>query len=162
MRPSLVSRPSIWSAHIPGRAKTLLRAAERPLLWLTVFVEVVLLLVALVPQSIWASFGYPAGPIPRLLAPLVAAAFYLLPTLTGALCHRWYAAIILATLPAWLDLGLFAIAAAMHIGPFYLAQDPHTVNTVNTLELFGVLGAAGWLARRCVLESPGTREVAER
>jgi hypothetical protein len=104
-------------------------------------------LIALIPQSIWSNLGYPSGPIPKALAPVVAGAFYLLPTLTGALCHRWKLAIVLATLPAWLDLGIFAIAAAGHIGPFYLAMDPHAVNTVGTLELFAVLGALGWLAQ---------------
>ncbi len=111
-----------------------------------VLCEILLLLIALIPQSIWARLGYPSGPIPDALAPVVAGAFYLLPTLTGALCHRWKVAVVLATLPAWLDLGVFATAAANHIGPFYLAMDPHAVSTVGTLELFAVLGALGWLA----------------
>lgn len=123
----------------------------RTLLGITVLSEVLLLLIALVPQSIWASLGHPDGPIPDALAPLVAGAFYALPALTGALCRRWQLAVVLATLPAWLDLGVFAVAASRHIGPFYLVVDPHAVSTVGTLELFAVLGALGWLARTSLL-----------
>lgn len=119
----------------------------------TVLGELLLLLVALVPQSIWASHGFPDGPIPRTLAPVVAGAFYVLPAVTGALSRRWQVAVVLATLPAWLDLGLFAVAAAIRIGPFYLAMDPHAVSTVGTLELFAVLGALGWLARSAALDT---------
>jgi len=120
--------------------------------------EVLLLVVALVPASIWASHGFPDGPIPRSLAPFVAGTFYVLPALTGLLCRRWQAAVLLATLPAWLDLGLFAIAAATRIGPFYLATDPHAVSTVGTLELFAVLGGLGWLARSAVLTGAERKE----
>jgi len=137
--------------HMSGgdRLLELLRTLgiRRAALGACVLCETLLLLIALIPQSIWSSLGYPSGPIPDVLAPVVAGAFYLLPTLTGALCRRWKLAIVLATLPAWLDLGVFAIAAAGHIGPFYLAMDPHAVSTVGTLELFAVLGALGWLAR---------------
>lgn len=114
-------------------------------------IEIVLMLIALVPQSIWVDLGYPSGPVPTFLAPVVAGAFYILPTLTGALCRRWMVAVVLATLPAWLDLCVFAIASAMHIGPFYLETDPHATGTVGTLELFAVLGALGWLARTGLL-----------
>jgi hypothetical protein len=90
----------------------------------------------------------------------VAAAFYLFPFLIGALCQRWYAAIIFSTFPAWLDLGVFAAAAARRIGPFYLIQDPHATNTVSTLQLFGVLGILGWLTRYWLtsLPKPGIDE----
>lgn len=124
---------------------------RRAALGVSVFSETILLLIALVPQNVWATHGYPNGPIPNALAPLVAGAFYLLPALTGALCQRWQLAIVLATLPAWADLGVFAVAAAGHIGPFYLVIDPHAVSTVGTLELFAVLGALGWLARTSLL-----------
>lgn len=123
---------------------------RRAALCASVLIEIALLLIALVPQSIWAGLGYPTGPIPDALSPLVAGAFYLLPALTGALCRSWKLAVVLATLPAWLDLGIFAIAAAGHIGSFYLVSDPHAVSTVGTLELFAVLGALGWLARTSV------------
>ena len=136
-----------------ARLIELLRSEEvrRITLGVTVTIETLLLLVALVPQSIWASLGAPNGPIPDALAPLVAGAFYILPALTGALCRRWMLAVVLATLPAWLDLGVFAVAASGHIGPFYLVMDPHAVSTVGTLELFGVLGALGWFARTSLL-----------
>jgi hypothetical protein len=111
-----------------------------------------LLLTALVPQNIWATLGHPNGPIPDALAPVVAGVFYLLPALTGALCRRWKLAVVLATLPAWLDLGVFAIAAATRTGPFYLETDPHSDHTVGTLELFAVLGALGWLTRSSLVE----------
>jgi hypothetical protein len=100
-----------------------------------------------VPQSVWASYGLPDGPIPKMAAPLVAGLFYGLPVATGFLARRWQAAVVLATLPAWLDLGLFAVAAAPRFGPYYLAVEPHAVSTVGTIELFAVLGALGWLAR---------------
>lgn len=123
---------------------------RRAVLIASVLCEMILLLIALVPQSIWSNLGYPNGPIPTSLAPVVAGAFYLLPALTGALCRGWKLAVVLATLPAWLDLGIFAIAAAGRIGPFYLTMDPHAVSTVGTLELFAVLGALGWLTRSAV------------
>jgi beta-N-acetylhexosaminidase len=125
------------------RPSTLRRAT----LGILVLSESVLLLISLVPQTTWASLGYPDGPIPEALVPLVAGLFYLLPTLTGVLCRRWSAAITLATLPAWLDLGLFAIVAAPRLGPFSFAQDPHAAALVGTLELFIVLGLLGWIAR---------------
>jgi hypothetical protein len=109
--------------------------------------EIGLLLIALVPQSVWASHGWPNGPIPEVAYPLVAALFYLFPAVIGGLCSRWQIAIVLATLPAWLDLGLFAVVAATHFGPFYLAEESHAAGTASTLELFAVLGALGWLTR---------------
>ncbi|HEV2459574.1 MAG TPA: hypothetical protein VGS80_14555 [Ktedonobacterales bacterium] len=118
---------------------------------LAVVAEILLLLVALVPQSIWAAHGFPDGPIPRSFSPVIAGLFYVLPAVTGMLSRRWQVAIVLATLPAWLDLGAFAVAAASRIGPFYLATDPHSASTVGTLELFAALGALGWLARTAAL-----------
>ncbi len=131
------------------RLRELWEAVGPRRLWLGIclIIEIILMLIALVPQNIWADLGYPSGPIPEVLAPAVAGAFYILPTLTGALCRRWMVAVVLATLPAWLDLCVFAIASAIHIGPFYLETDPHAAGTVGTLELFAILGALGWLAR---------------
>ena len=114
---------------------------------IVVTVQCILLLIALVPPSIWADHGMPNGPIPTEMAPVVAGLFYVLPSVTGMLARRWQVAILLATLPAWLDLGIFAIAAASRIGPYYLVLEPHAVSTVGTLELFAALGALGWLAR---------------
>lgn len=151
-----ISRPRPRRKIRRSRGNRLLELVQmfgirRAVLSLLVLSEMALLLIALVPQTIWAGLGYPNGPIPDALTPLVAGAFYLLPALTGACCRRWQAAIVLATLPAWLDLGVFAVAAAGRIGPFYLALDPHAANTVGTLELFAVLGALGWLARVSLL-----------
>lgn len=136
------------------------RSGDRPtitvrvaLLTISVVAEIALLLIALVPQSEWAARGLPDGPIPRPLYPLVAGLFYVLPALTGLLARRWQIAVLLATLPAWLDLGAFAVAAAARIGPFYLAQEPHASSAVGTLELFAALGALGWLARTGLLMS---------
>ncbi len=159
VRFSLVGRTSTRRARVLRRSSALLRLRV-PLLWVAVLAEAALLLIALVPQSIWANYGYPAGPIPNALAPVVAGAFYVLPLLAGLLCRRWPIAIILATFPALLDLGVFAIAAAKRIGPFYLVQDPHTANTVSTLELFAILGLLGWLGRCWLLDAfnTGTRE----
>lgn len=128
------------------------RLIWRGALIFSVVCEIALLLIALVPQNVWADHGLPDGPIPASLAPLVAGLFYLLPALTGLLCRRWQMALVLATLPAWIDLGIFAVAAASKVGPFYLVLDPHAVSTVGTLELFGALGVLGWLARVSALE----------
>lgn len=141
------------NARLIAVARWVRREWRRLALGATVLCELLLLLVALVPQSIWASRGFPDGPIPRSLAPVVAGAFYVLPAATGTLSRRWQTAVVLATLPAWIDLGLFAVAAAIRIGPFYLAMDPHAVSTVGTLELFAVLGALGWLARCAALDA---------
>ena len=129
------------SARIRRRSSRLIALGS------VVALQCILLLIALVPPSIWADHGMPNGPIPTELAPVVAGLFYVLPSLTGLLARRWQVAILLATLPAWLDLGIFAIAAASRIGPYYLVLEPHAVSTVGTLELFAALGALGWLAR---------------
>jgi hypothetical protein len=118
-----------------------------------------LLLISLVPATIWARLGHPDGPVPQALYPLVAGLFYLLPTLIGTLCRRWPAALALATLPAWADLGVFAVAAAPRLGPFYLAQDPHAVATVGTLELFAALGMLGWVVRRALQDVRNLRHL---
>jgi hypothetical protein len=110
-------------------------------------VELVLLLISLVPDTIWASHGWPQGPIPASLYPVVAGLFYLLPAVTGGLCSRWQTAIVLSTLPAWLDLGIYAVAAAYRTGPFYLADPAQAAATAGTLELFAALGILGWFGR---------------
>ncbi len=116
-----------------------------------VIVGTALLIVEMTPQTTWQSIGFSAdGPLPHALAPLEAVLYFAIPALIGALCRRWQAALVLATLPAWIDLGVFAVAAAGQLGPFYLTQS-HPDGAVGTLELFGALGAAGWLARRGAL-----------
>ncbi len=149
-------------ARMFGGTGALLPAMRVPLLSAAVVIQILLLLVALVPQSVWASRGFPDGPIPRSLSPLVAGLFYALPALTGLLARRWVVAVVLATLPAWLDLGIFAVAAATRIGPFYLAMEPHAVSTVGTLELFAVLGAFGWLGRVAIQGLPWRERAATR
>jgi len=148
-------RPQVVHPNASPRVARPLEGVRLIALILAIVAEVALLLIALVPQSVWASRGLPDGPIPSAASPLVAGLFYVLPALTGLLCHRWQAAVVLATLPAWLDLGAFAVAAAQRIGPFYLAVEPHAVSTVGTLELFAVLGALGWLARQPLLGALG-------
>jgi hypothetical protein len=120
--------------------------------------ETLLLLVAVVPTSIWATHGYPDGPIPTKLYPVAAALFYALPTITGALCRRWPVAVVLATLPAWVDLAAFAVFASPKVGPFYVVLPDHAINSVGTLELFAIMGALGWLARTACLALFGKGE----
>ena len=143
-------------------ATSLLPLAYRGAIGAAVGVETLLLLISLVPATQWARWGQPAeGPLPHSLSWLIAGIFYVLPPLIGALNRRWQVAVVLATLPAWLDLGLFAVAAADRNGPFYLAEDIHAANTIGTIELFAVLGALGWLARTAallVLADRGQRE----
>ena len=121
--------------------------------------ETGLLLISLVPQSAWASHGWPNGLIPEAAYPLVAALFYLFPAAIGGLCSRWQIAVVLATLPAWLDLGLFAVVTATRFGPFYLAEESHAAGTASTLELFAVLGALGWLTRVGLLSTVSRRRI---
>jgi hypothetical protein len=145
------------SAHAATRAREVVRRADWRVRVLAgvVSVECALLLIALAPPTVWARLGHPAGPIPAWLEPVVAGLFYLLPGLTGLLCRRWAAAVALATMPVWLDLGIFAVAAAPRVGPFYLAQEPHAAGSVGTIELFAVLGLLGWIARRALLDATG-------
>ncbi len=115
-------------------------------------IECLLLLIALVPATEWTNLGQsPDGPIPHSLNWLVAGAFYVLPAAIGALCRRWQVAVALGALPAFLDLGVYAVATASRLGPFNLAQDSHAPYTVGTLELFAMLGALGWLGRSALL-----------
>lgn len=146
--------PADWHLRLYGVIASIRALAPRLVALLTVVaLQIVLLLIALVPANLWASHGLPNGPVPPEAAPIIAGLFYVLPSLTGLLAHRWQAAVILATLPAWLDLGIFAVAAATRIGPFYLATEPHAVSTVGTIELFAVLGVLGWLARAPVMSA---------
>lgn len=141
-------RASSASGSTPSTREWLIRAT----LGLTLAVQCVLLLISLVPANEWVNLGQsPDGPIPHSLSWLVAGIFYVAPALIGALCRRWQVAVVLAALPAFLDLAIFAVAAASRLGPFYLAQDQHAPYTVGTLELFAALGALGWLARAALL-----------
>jgi hypothetical protein len=133
------------------RSKQRREILRRLLIVSAVGAETLLLLVALVPASEWGRLGEPADPVPATLAPLVAALFYLLPSVIGASCRVWQLAIVLATLPVWLDLGIFAVAASGQTGPFYLAQAANSGGVASTFELFAALGLFGWLAATFLL-----------
>jgi hypothetical protein len=134
------------TASVPRQVMWLRAHAGRILAGIIVL-ETLLLLIAQIPVAAWPRLGLPNGPIPAPLLPLVAACFYLAPTAIGALCRRWYAALALATLPVWIALGAFAIAASGRLGFSYLAEDAHAAGGAGTLELFAGLGFLGWLLR---------------
>ena len=118
-----------------------------------VVVETILVTMALVPPQLWTRLlpGSPSaaldGPFPPALAPIIPALLYLVPTVIGFLCKSWQRALLFVTLPAWIGLGLFVIAAATKVGPFYLVAPAQVTSNVSVLELFAALGAIGWLAR---------------
>jgi hypothetical protein len=87
------------------------------------------------------------GPFPPKIAPVISALLYLLPTIIGFLSRSWQRALLSATLPAWIGLGAFLVAATFKIGAFYLVSADHVTANVSILELFAALGALGWLGR---------------
>lgn len=119
-------------------------------------VEVLLVVLALVPAQLWTRiFPNSAsaaldGPFPPMMAPIITALLYILPTAIGFFCQSWQRALLAATLPAWIGLGAFLIAATFKIGPFYLVSVDHVTANVSILELFAALGAIGWLGRHLV------------
>jgi len=129
------------------RARAYINQRQTRVLLAFVSLQTLLLLVSLTPQTTWANLRLPNGPIPTPLTPLAAALFYALPAVTGALCRRWYTAIALATLPAWIALGVFATVAAPRLGFAYLTQDTHAAGVIGTLELFAGMGLLGWIMR---------------
>lgn len=116
-------------------------------------VETLLVLLALVPAQLWTrllpntSTAALDGPFPPKIAPIISALLYLLPTAIGFLSRSWQRALLCATLPAWIGLGAFLIAATFKIGAFYLVSVDHVTANVSILELFAALGAFGWLGR---------------
>ena len=118
-----------------------------------IVVETFLVTLALVPAQLWtrilagSTSAALDGPFPPTLAPVITALLYLLPSLIGLLCRSWQRALLLATLPAWIGLGLFVVAATFRVGAFYLVSTDHVTANVSVLELFAALGAIGWLAR---------------
>jgi hypothetical protein len=118
-----------------------------------VIIETLLVTMALVPPQLWTrllpgtSSAALYGPFPPILAPIIPALLYLLPSVVGFLCHSWQKALLFATLPAWIGLGLFVIAASFKVGSFYLVSPTQVTANVSTLELFAALGAIGWLGR---------------
>ncbi len=122
-------------------------------LYVLIVVETFLVTLALVPAQLWtriltsSSNAALDGPFPPTIAPVITALLYLIPSLIGLLCRSWQRALLLATLPAWIGLGLFVTAATFRVGAFYLVSSDHVTANVSVLELFAALGAIGWLAR---------------
>ena len=116
-------------------------------------IETVLVLMALIPAQIWthllpqSSTATLDGPFPASIAPVITALIYLLPTAIGFLCRNWQRALLYATLPVWIGLGVFLVAATFRIGAFYLVSPDHVGANVSMLELFAILGGLGWLGR---------------
>lgn len=118
-----------------------------------VILETVLVSLALVPAQFWTRLlpqttsAALDGPFPPLLAPGITLLLYLLPTLIGFLCRSWQRALLFATIPAWLGLGAFVVAATLKVGAFYLVSSDHVTANVSVLELFAALGSIGHLGR---------------
>jgi len=118
-----------------------------------VALELILVLLALVPAQLWTrllpntSSAALDGPFPPVIAPLITALLYVLPVVIGFLCRSWQRALLYATLPAWVGLGIFLIAATFKVGAFYLVSVDHVTANVSILELFAGLGGIGWLGR---------------
>lgn len=123
------------------------------LLTTMVVLETLLVLLALVPAQLWTRVlpNSPSaaldGPFPPAIAPVITALLYILPTATGFLSRSWQRALLYATLPAWIGLGAFLVAATFKVGAFYLVSADHVAANVSVLELFAALGALGWLGR---------------
>ncbi|GCF09133.1 hypothetical protein [Dictyobacter arantiisoli] len=118
-----------------------------------VVLETLLVCSALIPAQLWtrliplSSNSALNGPYPATIAPLITLLLYLLPTAIGFSCYSWQKALLLATLPAWLGLGIFAVAATSKVGAFYIFSSDHITANVSLLELFALLGSIGWLGR---------------
>lgn len=118
-----------------------------------VLIETLLVTLGLIPAQLWTRLlpqsGSAAldGPFPAALAPVITALLYLLPVAIGYLTRNWQRALLYATLPAWIGLGLFVIAATSKVGAFYLVSVDHVTANVSILELFAALGGIGWLGR---------------
>src|SRR5436189_4589285 len=118
-----------------------------------VIVETILVTLALVPAQLWtrllpgSTSAALDGPFPPILAPIIPALLYIVPTAIGFLCRSWQRALLYATLPAWIGLGLFVIAASFKVGDFYLVSPTQVTANVSILELFAALGAIGWFGR---------------
>lgn len=118
-----------------------------------VVIETILVTLALVPAQLWTRLlpdttsAALDGPFPPAIAPVIPVLLYLVPTAIGFLCRSWQRALLYATLPAWIGLGLFVIAATTKVGPFYLVSPTQVTSNVSVLELFAALGAIGWFGR---------------
>lgn len=118
-----------------------------------VVLETILVLLALVPAQLWtrllpnSTSAALDGPFPSAIAPIIVALLYIVPTAIGFLCRSWQRALLYATLPAWIGLGVFVVAATFKIGAFYLVSADHVTANVSLLELFAALGGIGYLGR---------------
>lgn len=118
-----------------------------------IVIETLLVTLALVPAQLWtrilpqSTSAALNGPFPAPIAPVITALLYLLPVAIGYLTRNWQRALLYATLPAWIGLGLFVIAATFKVGAFYLVSVDHVTANVSILELFAALGGIGWLGR---------------
>lgn len=134
---------------------------EREKVWtivviVLVILETLLVTLALVPAQLWtrllpqSTSAALDGPFPAVIAPIITALLYLLPVAIGFLTRNWQRALLYATLPAWIGLGLFVIAATTRVGVFYLVSADHVTANVSILELFAALGGIGWLGRSII------------
>jgi len=118
-----------------------------------VVLETILVTLALVPAQLWTrvlpntTTAALDGPFPPMIAPVITALLYIVPTVIGLLSRSWQRAILYATLPAWIGLGAFLVAATFKVGAFYVVSVDHVTANVSVLELFAALGAIGWLGR---------------
>src|SRR6266567_6647391 len=118
-----------------------------------VVLETLLVGLALVPAQLWTRLlpnmasATLDGPFPPQISPVITFLLYIFPTLIGFLNRTWQRALLYATLPAWIGLGTFLIAATFKVGAFYLVSPDHVTANVSILELFAALGAIGWLCR---------------
>ena len=139
---------------------------ERRIFFLTIgltALETILVTLALVPAQLWTRLlpQSPSaaldGPFPAKIALLITFLIYVTPTVIGFLCKHWQQALLYATLPVWIALGLFVVAATSKVGAFYLLSPDHIAANVSTLELFLALGGIGWLARHLLKVEQATQ-----
>lgn len=118
-----------------------------------VVLETLLVITALVPAQLWTHLlpnspnAALDGPFPASVAIIIPPILYILPALVGVLSRSWQQALLYATLPAWIGLGLFVTAASFKVGIFYLVSPDSVTGNVSILELFAALGGLGWLVQ---------------
>ncbi len=141
-------KPQHTNASWPIQSAALTRA----LVAVFVLIEALIMTLSLVPPTFAARLGWSAtdGPFPSVLAPVVTAIFYLLPSVMGFLSRRWEVALFTATLPAWIGITVYTVSSSTRNGIFALVAGAHPSYLVGSLELFAVLGGIGWLARRAI------------
>lgn len=138
--------------HTSSSGSKIEKRLSMPLISLVV-IETLLVLLALVPPQLWTRLlpqttsAALDGPFPPLIAPVITTVLYLVPTVIGFLCRSWQQALLYSTIPAWVGLGCFVIAASFKVGAFYLISVDHVIANVGILELFAALGGIGWLGR---------------